>query len=44
MTTIMAPRARIVVYYVRPDGEIVADALRFNVEGLFDNKVIQKHC
>ncbi len=34
-----APSARIVVYYVRPDGEVVADALNFEVEGTFQNFV-----
>lgn len=35
----MAPNARIVVYYVRTDGEIVTDSISFDVEGVFDNKV-----
>ena len=35
----MAPVARVVVYYVRPDGEVVADALNFDVEGTFQNFV-----
>ena len=39
VTSAMAPTARIVVYWTRPDGEIIADAVEFNVEGLFDNEV-----
>jgi hypothetical protein len=35
----MAPNARIVVYYVHTDGEIVTDSISFDVEGVFDNKV-----
>ncbi|KAL4240835.1 hypothetical protein ACF0H5_001623 [Mactra antiquata] len=40
ITVTMAPRAKIVSFYVRNDGEIVADALVINVDGLiYDNKV-----
>lgn len=35
----MAPTARIVAYYIRDDGEIVADSIGFDVEGVFLNKV-----
>ncbi|XP_059162966.1 CD109 antigen-like [Physella acuta] len=35
----MAPSARMVVYYVRPDGEVVADSISFDVIGAFKNKV-----
>ena len=35
----MAPSARVVVYYVRQDGEVVADALNFDVEGMLQNFV-----
>lgn len=36
----MAPKARLLVYYVRPEnGEIVADALNFNVAGVFKTPV-----
>ena len=36
----MAPKARIVVYYVRKDNqEVVADALNFDVEGVFRTEV-----
>ncbi|XP_071127944.1 CD109 antigen-like isoform X2 [Mytilus edulis] len=35
----MAPNARIVVYYVRTDGEIVTDSISFDVEGVFNNQV-----
>lgn len=38
-TAAMAPVARVVVYYVRTDGEVVADALNFDVEGTFQNFV-----
>ena len=34
----MAPNARIVVYYVRPDGEIVTDSISFDVDGAFQNQ------
>ena len=37
----MAPNARIVVYYVRTDGEIVTDSISFDVEGVFENQVGQ---
>ena len=36
----MAPHARLVVYYVREDGEIVADSLHFTVGGAVQNEVI----
>ncbi|XP_059169319.1 CD109 antigen-like isoform X2 [Physella acuta] len=35
----MAPSARIVVYYVRPDGEVVPDSISFDISGAFNNKV-----
>ncbi|CAG2164131.1 unnamed protein product, partial [Oppiella nova] len=36
----MAPKARVVCYYVRPDNqEVVADALNFDVEGVFKTQV-----
>ncbi|CAL1545212.1 unnamed protein product [Lymnaea stagnalis] len=35
----MAPNARIVVYYVRKDGEIVTDSISFDIAGVFKNKV-----
>ncbi|XP_059154461.1 CD109 antigen-like, partial [Physella acuta] len=34
----MAPSARIVVYYVRPDGEVVPDSINFDISGAFNNK------
>ncbi|KAB7494034.1 Antigen, partial [Armadillidium nasatum] len=37
-TPSMAPRARLVVYYVREDGEIVADSLHFALEGAIQNE------
>ena len=39
ITDEMAPNARIVVYYVRADGEIVTDSISFDVDGAFKNKV-----
>ncbi|XP_062603689.1 CD109 antigen-like isoform X2 [Saccostrea cucullata] len=39
ITTEMAPKARLIVHYVRKDGEIVTDALTFNIDGIFKNKV-----
>ncbi|XP_055894423.1 CD109 antigen isoform X4 [Biomphalaria glabrata] len=35
----MAPNARIVLYYVRADGEIVTDSISFDISGAFKNKV-----
>ncbi|XP_071086862.1 CD109 antigen-like [Haliotis cracherodii] len=35
----MAPTAQILVSFVKYDGEIVADSIRFNVDGVFANKV-----
>ena len=35
----MAPSARFVVYFIQPDGEIVADGFNFVVEDIFENKV-----
>lgn len=44
ITAAMAPRAKIIAYFVRSDGEIVADALVINVDGsVYDNKV-RLHC
>lgn len=39
ITADMAPKAKLMVYYVRPNGEVVADGLSFNVEGIFENQV-----
>ncbi|KAL3843233.1 hypothetical protein ACJMK2_021177 [Sinanodonta woodiana] len=39
ITSNMAPSARILAYYVKSDGEIVADGLSFTVEEIFQNKV-----
>ncbi|XP_067661520.1 CD109 antigen-like [Haliotis asinina] len=39
VTPKMAPNARIIVYYVREDGEIVTDSASYDVEGAFQNKV-----
>ncbi|GAB6021255.1 CD109 molecule [Chamberlinius hualienensis] len=39
VTPRMAPKARFLAYYVRPDGEVVADSLTFYVEGVFQTPV-----
>ena len=39
VTSAMAPKAKVIVMYIRPDGEIVADGLSFNVDGVYKNKV-----
>ena len=39
LTPAMAPTAHMMAYYVRPDMEIVADSIAFNIEGIFDNEV-----
>jgi len=41
LSKLMAPSARLVVFFVQPDGEIVADGLNFIVDDAFDNKVKQ---
>lgn len=35
----MAPKARMLVHFIKPSGEIVADGITFAVEGTFKNKV-----
>lgn len=42
ITRDMIPAARILVYYIRHDGEIVADAITFPVSDIFENKVCLK--
>ncbi|XP_060084301.1 CD109 antigen-like [Ylistrum balloti] len=39
ITADMAPKARMIVQYVRDDGEIVADGITFKVDGVFKNPV-----
>ena len=39
ITANMAPKAKVMVFYVRPDGEVVADGLSFNINGIFENEV-----
>lgn len=39
ITPEMAPKARLIINYVRPDGEIVTDGVTFSVDGIFKNKV-----
>ncbi|CAC5397368.1 CD109 [Mytilus coruscus] len=38
----MTPTAKMIVYYVRADGEIVADAVTFSVQDVLKNKVTLK--
>lgn len=40
ITDKMAPNARLIVYYVRADGEIVTDSISFDVDGAFLNQVM----
>ena len=40
----MVPRTRVVVYHILPDGEVVADALDFDVMGTFQNTVSGSGC
>lgn len=35
----MSPSAKIVVYFVRGDGEIIADSVTIKVNGAFENDV-----
>ena len=35
----MSPDAQLLVYYMRDDGEIIASAVKFNIEKCFKNKV-----
>ncbi|XP_061165105.1 CD109 antigen-like [Saccostrea echinata] len=39
ITQEMVPKARLLVYYIREEGEIVTDAISFDVDGIFENKV-----
>lgn len=39
----MAPNARLLVFYFRPDKEVVADSISFKVKGSSDNPVSRKH-
>ncbi|KAL5016867.1 hypothetical protein ScPMuIL_006456 [Solemya velum] len=39
ITHLMTPTAELIAYYVRPDGEVVADTITFDVDGSFQNKV-----
>ena len=39
ITTDMAPSARCVVYWTKDGGEVVADSVQFDVNGIFKNKV-----
>jgi hypothetical protein len=43
ITAIMAPQAKLLVYYTRRDGEIVADAISFSIEDIFKNEVCCFH-
>ncbi|XP_067663527.1 CD109 antigen-like [Haliotis asinina] len=39
VTPHMAPHARLLVYSILDDGEVIADSINFDVQGLFSNKV-----
>ena len=39
LTAEMSPKASLLVYYVREDGETVADSIDFKIESCFENKV-----
>ena len=39
VTSKMSPAAKLLVYYIRPDKEVVADSISFDVQPVFDNKV-----
>ena len=41
-TASMAPRARLIVYYVKDSGEIVADSLHFAIDGAIQNQVCER--
>ena len=41
-TSIMSPSAKIVVYFVRDDGELIADSVTIKVNGAFENDVSSK--
>ena len=38
-TSSMAPKAKLILFFVRSDGEVIADGLTMNVQGVFENKV-----
>ncbi|OQV19069.1 CD109 antigen [Hypsibius exemplaris] len=39
VTQLMAPRARLLAYYMRPDSEVVANVIDFEVAGLLQNNI-----
>nr|XP_054755815.1 murinoglobulin-2-like [Lytechinus pictus] len=39
VTTDMVPETRILAYYIRTDGEVVADSVAFRVQKKFENEV-----
>jgi len=39
VTQLMAPRARLLAYYIRSDSEVVANVIDFAVAGLLQNNV-----
>ncbi|XP_050415360.1 CD109 antigen isoform X2 [Patella vulgata] len=39
VTAEMAPDGKLIVYYKRPNGEIVADSISFSIQGLFENAI-----
>ena len=43
VTPEMAPESKLVVFYIRPDGEVVSDHLTFRVKRCLPNKVHHLH-
>lgn len=41
-TSVMSPSAKIVVYFLRDDGELIADSVTIKVNGAFENDVSSK--
>ncbi|XP_038079192.1 pregnancy zone protein-like isoform X3 [Patiria miniata] len=39
VTSKMSPEVKLLVYYIRPDQEVVADSIKVDVQEVFDNKV-----
>ena len=41
-TSSMAPKTKLILFFIRADGEVIADGLTMNVQGVFENKVQYK--
>ena len=39
VTTYMGPKSRVLVYYIKNDGEIVSGSSEFNINNIFENQV-----